>query len=100
MLHAEIGIGNKIIDSFYSWIKKYVEPLSKEKIEIEMFNNLIDLQAEQMQNKKSLEQINQQTITKIADLTTEKKLIESTLKNKGGTNRFFIYGDIKTEYIK
>ena len=26
-LHAEIGIGNKIIDSFYSWISKYIELL-------------------------------------------------------------------------
>ena len=41
LLHVEIGIGNKIIDSFYYWISKYIEPLSKE--EIEMTNNLIDL---------------------------------------------------------
>ena len=49
LLHAEIGIGNKIIESFYNWISKYIEPLSKE--EIEMTNNLIDLQIEQIQNK-------------------------------------------------
>ena len=67
-----------IIDSFYSWITKYIEPLSNE--EIEMSNNLIDLQVEQIQNKKLLEQINQNNITKIADLTTKKKLIESALK--------------------
>ena len=78
MLHAETGIGNKIIDSFYSWISKYIEPLSNE--EIEMSNNLIDLQVEQIQNKKLFEQINQNNVTKIADLTTEKKLIESALK--------------------
>ena len=41
LLHAEIGIGNKIIESFYRWISKYIEPLSNE--EIEMTNNLIDL---------------------------------------------------------
>ena len=34
LLHAEIGIGNKIIDSFYSWITKYIEPLSNEKIKM------------------------------------------------------------------
>ena len=45
-----------------------------------MINNLIDLQVKQIQNKKLLKQINQQNVTKIADLTTEKKLIESTLK--------------------
>ena len=39
--HAEIGIGNKIIESFYRWISKYIELLSNE--EIEMTNNLIDL---------------------------------------------------------
>ena len=80
-----------IIDSFYSWITKYIEPLSNE--EIEMSNNLIDLQVEQIQNKKLLEQINQNNITKIADLTTKKKLIESALKKKGGTNRSLIYSD-------
>ena len=57
--------------------------------------NLIDLQIEQFQNKKLLKQINQQNVTKIADLTTEKKLIESALKPKGGTNHFLIYGDLK-----
>ena len=81
------------IDSFYSWITKYIEPLSNE--EIEMSNHLIDLQVEKIQNKKLLEQINQQNITKISDLTTEKKLIESALKPKGGTNHFLIYGDLK-----
>ena len=70
MLHAEIGIGNKIIESFYRWISKYIEPLSKE--EIEMTNNLIDLQIELIQNKKLLKQINHQNVTKIAALTTEK----------------------------
>ena len=58
-----------------------------------MTNNLIDLQIELIQNKKLLKQINHLNITKIADLTTEKKLIETALKNKGGTSRFLIYGD-------
>ena len=44
LLHAEIGIGNKIIDSFYSWISKYIKPLSNE--EIEITNTLIELQVE------------------------------------------------------
>ena len=98
LLHAEIGIGNKIIDLFYSWISKYIEPLSNE--EIEMSNNLIDLQVEQIQNKKLLKQINQQNTTKITDLTTEKKSIESALKNKGGTHRSLIYGDLKLVFIE
>ena len=65
-----------------------------------MSNNLIDLQVEQIQNKKLLKQINQQNTTKITDLTTEKKSIESALKNKGGTHRFLIYGDLKLEFIE
>ena len=98
MLHAEIGIGNKIIELFYRWISKYIEPLLNE--EIEMNNNLIDLQIEQIQNKKLLKQINHQNSTKIAELTTEKKLVESALKNKGGTTRYLIYGDLKLEFIE
>ena len=98
LLHAEIGIGNKIIESFYRWISKYIEPLSKE--EIEMNNNLIDLQIELIQNKQLLKQINHLNITKIADLTTEKKLIETALKTKGGTSRYLIYSDLKLEFIE
>ena len=98
LLHVEIGVGNKILESFYNWISKYIEPLSKE--EIEMINNLIDLQIELTENKKLLKQINHLNITKIADLTTEKKLIEELLKDKGGTSRFLICGNLKLEYIE
>ena len=98
LLHAEIDIGNKIIDSFYSWMTKYSEPLPNEEIEIS--NNLIDLQVKQTQKKKLIEQINQQNITKITDLTTEKELIESALKNKGGTTRFLLYGDLNQNTLK
>ena len=65
-----------------------------------MANNLIDLQIEQIQNKKLLEQINQQNVIKIADLTTEKKLIELALKNKGDTTRFLIYSNLKLKSIQ
>ena len=65
-----------------------------------MTNNFIDLQIEQIQNKKLLKQINHQNVTKIADLTTEKKLIETALKNKGSTTRYLIYGDFKLEFIE
>ena len=98
LLHAEIGIGNQILSSFYNWITKYIEPLSKE--EIEMINNLIDLKIELIENKELLKQINHLNITKIADLITEQKLIEESLKDKGGTSRFLICGDLKLEYIE
>ena len=54
---------------------KYIESLLNG--EIEMINNLIDLQIEQILNEKLLKQINHLNITKIGDLTTEKKLIET-----------------------
>ena len=50
--HAEIGIGNKIISSFYKQITTYIEPLSVE--EIEMTNKLIDFQIELIDNQKNL----------------------------------------------
>ena len=37
----EIDIGHEVINSFYDWIAKYVEPLSDEEVEIS--NVLIDL---------------------------------------------------------
>ena len=75
LLHTEIGIGNKIISSFYTWITTYVELLSVE--EIEMTNILIDFQIELIDNEKKLKELNQHNITIIADLTNEKKWIES-----------------------
>ena len=53
-----------------------------------MTNTLIDLQIEQIQNKKLLKQINHQNVTKIADL------------NKGCTFCYLIYGDLKLELIE
>ena len=41
----------------------------------------------------------QHNITSIADLTNEKKLIESTLKEKDVNNRLFICGEYKMECI-
>ena len=97
LLHAEIGIGNKIISSFYKWITTYIEPLSVE--EIEMTNTLIDFQIELIDNQKKLKEITQHNITSIADLTNEKKLIESALKEKDVNNRLFICGEYKMECI-
>ena len=65
-----------------------------------MINNSIELQIELIENKKLLKQINHLNVTKIADLTTEKKLIEEALKDKGGTSRFLIYGDLNLEFIE
>ena len=65
-----------------------------------MTNNLINLQVERIQNNKLHKQTNQQNVTKIADLTTEKKLIESALKNKGDTTRFLIYSNLKLKSIQ
>ena len=50
LLRAEIGIGNKIISSLYTWITTYIEPLSVE--EIEITNTLIDFQIELFDNEK------------------------------------------------
>ena len=51
MLHAEIGIRNNVINSFYDYTTKRVEPLSDE--EVKMSNVLIDLQIDFNQNKES-----------------------------------------------
>ena len=80
MLHAEIGIGNKIINSFYDWIVNIVEVLSDEEVEIS--NVLIDLQIEFNQNTESFEKWKKNNCTTIADLRITKKLIESLFKKR------------------
>ena len=77
LLHAEIGIGNKIISSFYTWLTTNIEPLLGE--EIEMTNTLIDMQLELIDNEKKVKEVNQHNITILADLTNDKKSIESVL---------------------
>ena len=72
LLHAEIGIGNKIINSFYDQITKHVEPLSDE--EVGFSNVLIDLQSFEKWTKKNS--------TTITNLRIEKKLIDSLLKKR------------------
>ena len=52
LLNVEIGIGNKIISSLYTWITTYIEPLSVE--EIKITNTLIDFQIELIDNQKNL----------------------------------------------
>ena len=32
LLHAEIGVGNKVLDSFFEWVDYRVEKLSREEI--------------------------------------------------------------------
>ena len=71
LLHAEIGIGNKIISSFYTWLTTNIEPLSGK--EIEMTNTLIDMQIELIDNEKKVKEVNQNNITVLADLTNDKK---------------------------
>ena len=95
LIHAEIGIRNKIISSLYTWITTYIEPLPVE--EIEMTNSLIDFQIELSDNQEKLKEITQHNITSIADLTNEKKLIESALKEKDGKNRLLISDEYKVE---
>ena len=88
LLHAKIGIVNKIINSFYDWITKHVEPLLDE--EVELYNMLIDLQMEFNQNKESFEKWTKKNCTSITDLRIEKKLVESLLKDKDDNNFLFI----------
>ena len=52
LLHAEIGIGNKIISSFYTWITTYIERLLVE--EKEMRKTLIVLQIELINDGKKI----------------------------------------------
>ena len=80
MLHAEISIRNNVINSFYDYITKHVEPLSDE--EVGFSNVLIDLQSFEKWTKKNS--------TTITNLRIEKKLIDSLLKKKNDSNYLLI----------
>ena len=54
LLHAEIGVGNKIVYIYFDWINERIEPISDE--ELELTNDLIDLKVELKHHVKELEQ--------------------------------------------
>ena len=97
LLHAKIGIVNKIINSFYDWITKHVEPLLDE--EVELYNMLIDLQMEFNQNKESFEKWTKKNCTSITDLRIEKKLVESLVKEKDDNNFLLMIRNYKLERL-
>ena len=96
LIHAKIGIENKIINLFYDSITKHVEKSSDK--EAEIFNVLIDLQIELNQNKESFGKLIKNYYTTIADLKIEKK-IESLFKEKDDNNCLLIIGNYKFERL-
>ena len=54
LLHAEIGVGNKVLDSYFKWINERIEHIDDE--ELELSNDLIDLKVELKHHVKELEQ--------------------------------------------
>ena len=85
LLHTEIGIDNKIINSFYDWITTYFEPLSEE--EVDRYNVLIALQVGQAHNKQKFEKWTEKNCTIIHEFKIGKKLIDSLLKEKNDDKR-------------
>ena len=96
LLHMEIGVGNKIIDSFYEWITKYVEPLLEEEMKIS--NMLIDLQVEQVPNKQTFEKWTEQILYSNCRMKNWEKWIDCT-KEKDYNNHILIQGLNKDEYL-
>ena len=50
LLHAEIGVGNKIVITYFDWINERIEPITDD--ELELTNFLIDLEIELKKHEK------------------------------------------------
>ena len=80
LLHTEIGIDNKKINSFYNWITTYFEPLSEERVD--RYNVLIDSQVGQAHNKQKFEKWTDKNCTIIPEFKIEKKINRFITKRK------------------
>ena len=54
LLHAEIGVGNKIVYTYFDWINERIEPITDE--ELELTNDLIDLKVDSKNYVKDYEE--------------------------------------------
>ena len=83
LLHAEIGVGNKVLDSFFEWVNYRVENLSEEEITARDDHlKAIDDHKDKVETHTEWLNVNS---ADLADLRSERREINVWMKGKGLT---------------
>ena len=95
LLHAEIGVGNKVLDSFLEWVDYRVEKLSQQEIEArDAYQLALIDQKEAVSNRDSW--LNQYG-AELAGYRTERKHISDLVKERDDQNKLVISNRVRKE---
>ena len=73
--YTEIGVGNKIIYTYFGWINETIEPISED--EVNMTNVLIKLKIEVISNQKQYDELINKNSSSLTELRLDRKSIQS-----------------------
>ena len=96
LLHTEIGVGNKIVYTYFDWITKRIEPITDE--EVELSNCLIDLKIELKNHEKDYNKWIDNNSSLLAELRLERQGIICLLEERDDMKKFIIKGKQKKMY--
>ena len=72
LLHAEISVGNKIMQTYFDWINERIEPITYD--ELELTNFLIDLKIELNKYEQDYDEWINNYSSLLVDLRLENKI--------------------------
>ena len=95
LLHAKIGVGNKVLDSFLEWVDYRVETLSQQEIEArDAYQLALIDQKEAVSNRDSW--LNQYG-AELAGYRTERKHISDLVKERDDQNKLILSNIVRKE---
>ena len=95
LLHAEIGVGNKIVDTYFDWINERIEPITDE--ELELTNDLIDLKVDLKNHVKDYEEWIKNFSSMLAEFRLERQGIICFMEERDCMNKFIVKGQERKE---
>ena len=77
LLHAEIGVGNKIVYTYFDWINERIEPITDE--ELNLTNDFIDLKVDLKNHVKDYEEWIKTFSSMLAEFKTRKSILSYSM---------------------
>ena len=98
LLHAEIGVGNKIMYKSFDQVNKRIEPITDD--ELELTNCLIDLKIELNKNEKYYDEWINTYSSLLAELRLERQGIICFLEERDDNNKYVVKGKERKDCIE
>ena len=93
LFHAEMGVGNKIVYTYFDWINEIIEPITDD--ELDLTNCLIDLKIELKNKKKDYDEWINNYSSLLAELKWERQGIARLLEERDDINKHIVKGKEK-----